>query len=239
MKDEEVLIYNGSKKIRKTSYSIFTNGNIEVTGPITKPGLRIPNKLARLLYLKSKLGNQNIIPVVVFNHDIKINNSITTKQFGKHAKVILIGKSEFQTIETNQIILLDRINEFTMENKTREKKAIFENPNIEITGHRISNNQGSEFEKYVGNILENENQKVISNALIRCYGKDFEIDHLAVKNEEVTVVSCKDRSNWNSTTLNEEIKHYLINLLFRKNILGTQKGRLFVKTKNGMLDKII
>jgi len=60
-----------------------------------------------------------------------------------------------------------------------------------------------------------------------------------VKNKEVTVVSCKDRSNWNSTTLNEEIKQYLLILLFRKNILGAQKGRLFVKTKNKIIDKII
>ena len=219
--------------------SILFLVEIKTGNPTGKIVQEVEYDMARLLYLKSKLGNQNIIPIVVFNHDLKINKTITTKQFGKHAKVILIGSSEFQKIEKNPFILLDRINEFKKKNKLLEKKTTFDNPNIEITGHRVSNHQGSEFENYVGNILKEENQQVFSNVLIRCYGKDFEIDHLAAKNKEVTVVSCKDRSNWNNTTLNEEIKQYLLILLFRKNILDAQKGRLFVKTKNGIIDKTI
>ncbi|MHA1761117.1 MAG: NERD domain-containing protein, partial [Candidatus Heimdallarchaeota archaeon] len=212
---------------------------IKTGNPKGKLVQEVEHDMARLLYLKSKLGNQNIIPIVVFNHDLKINNTITTKQFGKHAKVILIGSSEFQKMEKSPTILLDRINGFKKEDNQIKKLSLFENPDIEITGHRVSNHQGSEFEKYVSDLLENENQKVFSNVLLRCSGKDFEIDQIAIKKEEVSIVSCKDRSNWKSTSLNEEIKHYLLILNFRKTILGAQKGRLFVKTKNGILDKTI
>ncbi len=43
MKNKKRLIFEGSKEKRKTSYNIYTNGIIEIKGPITKPGLRISN----------------------------------------------------------------------------------------------------------------------------------------------------------------------------------------------------
>ncbi len=199
----------------------------------------VEHDIARLLYLKSKLGNPNVIPIVVFNDDIKINNSITTKEFGMYARVILIGFSEFQLLEKEPTHLLDRINEFKNECLPLEKNSIFENSDIEIIGNRVSNHQGSEFESYVSDVLKSENFQVISNVLIRCCGKEFEIDHLATKNGRTSIVSCKDRSNWKSTTLKEEIKKYLIILLFRKGILGTHKGRLYVKTKNKIIVKTL
>lgn len=219
---------------RKTELLLVEIKTGESKGKIIK---EVEYDLARLLYLKSKISKQNIIPIAFFNSDIIKNSIITTKQFGAYAQVILIGLSEFELLEKKPSLFLDRIKEFKNESRFQKRSDFFENPNIEIIGLRKSNHLGTELESYVGNILRNEGHQVFSNVLIRCCGKDFEIDHLAVKDKKVSIVSCKDNSNWKSTSINEVLKKYLITLLFRKNLFGLDNARLYLKTNKELIVK--
>ncbi|HUT82596.1 MAG TPA: hypothetical protein VMZ29_15475 [Candidatus Bathyarchaeia archaeon] len=228
----DILIAIFNKKQNKTSLILIEikTGNIK-----DKKIINTEYDIARLYFLKENLGNQNIIPIVIFDSDIKGNNMITTKQFGLFVHTILIGLAEFQVIKNNPSLLLERISEYENTNPIEGKYNFFKNPNIEILGRRQSNHQGSHFERYIENLLIKENFQVSSNILVRCCGKEFELDHLATKNNKLEIISCKDRTNWKSSSIDEEMKKYLIKLNFRRKIFGIDKGRLFIKTNNKLI----
>ena len=92
--------------------------------------------------------------------------------------------------------------------------------------------KGLFFEQRTRRELEKRGYKVISNIIISQCGKHFEIDHLAIKDEQVELISCKDRSSF----------RYLPNLYFKitsayywlylyHKILNNLDGQLFVRVK--------
>ncbi|MBD3190452.1 MAG: hypothetical protein GF308_07400 [Candidatus Heimdallarchaeota archaeon] len=81
-------------------------------------------------------------------------------------------------------------------------------------------------------MLEQEGYQVASNVMFRQVGKFFEIDHLAFKDEEVLMISCKDRSNYQYLpSTYRKIRGAANHLEFRQQLLKISKGRLFIKVK--------
>ncbi|MHA1354428.1 MAG: hypothetical protein ACTSR1_04555, partial [Candidatus Heimdallarchaeota archaeon] len=96
--------------------------------------------------------------------------------------------------------------------------------------------QGADFERNTKHLLEEKGFKVISNVLFSYYGKHFEIDLIAFKDESVQLISCKDRSNFcYLPNLYSKIIFAYGQLYLNQKTLNNAKGKLHVRVKEEFL----
>jgi len=216
--------------------------------------------IAELKNLQRKLG-ESVIPIMFINYDIYRGGGgrrIATEEFGTANGIILIGTNEMEKIKQDKNVLLERIEQYkqgmsspnhemtshaliSKQEKNEETELLLSklplletklSPDILIHGTIQSNENGVEFEKEIQRELEIEGYQVIPNVVLSRHGILFEIDLLAIKYDEITFVSCKDRSNYKiRDKLSQNIKLDANVLEHRMSIFHADKGILFVKTR--------
>ncbi|MGC9778229.1 MAG: NERD domain-containing protein [Candidatus Heimdallarchaeota archaeon] len=101
---------------------------------------------------------------------------------------------------------------------------------IQIRGTIDAHGAGKNFEQETRVELENEGYEVISNVKLSQKEIDIELDHIAIKDDELTIVSCKDQSDYkNPQKLAQHIKESASVLEHRMNLLNFDNALLFVK----------
>ena len=97
--------------------------------------------------------------------------------------------------------------------------------------------KGVIYEEQTRQELEQKGFTVISNILISKHGKQFEIDHLAIKNNQVTLISCKDRSHFQELpNLYSKIAFAYGWVFLYSKALNNVKGKLFIRVKQEYLE---
>ncbi len=90
--------------------------------------------------------------------------------------------------------------------------------------------KGTAYEHEIRKKLIKNGYQVASNVMLSNLSKPFEVDHLAFKNNAITLVSCKDRRN---ISYEPDLPHLIreaANVLeFRKNLLNIDTAILYVK----------
>ncbi|MGC9778107.1 MAG: hypothetical protein HZR80_02575 [Candidatus Heimdallarchaeota archaeon] len=90
--------------------------------------------------------------------------------------------------------------------------------------------KGITYEREIRDRLIENGYQVASNVILSNLSKPFEVDHIAFKDNKITLVSCKDRSNISyEPELPHLIKEAANTLEFRKNLLNADKAVLYVK----------
>ncbi|MHA1640779.1 MAG: hypothetical protein ACTSXA_08760 [Candidatus Heimdallarchaeota archaeon] len=89
---------------------------------------------------------------------------------------------------------------------------------------------GVSYEQAIYSRLIAQGYQVASNILCTHLTKPFEIDHLAFKENKMIIVSCKDRSTISHESDLQQLIQEAANMIeYRKNLLGAEKGILYVK----------
>ncbi|MCE7744827.1 MAG: hypothetical protein GPJ52_06795 [Candidatus Heimdallarchaeota archaeon] len=223
----------------------------------------VDNAISNLRHFVNRIGNENITPIVVMNDDMKAGNKIISKDFGDKIGVLVIGSEELNTLKENPKMLSERISEFKqMSEKTTNKEStradskgltvdIHEDPEIneliserlspevEIIGQRAIRESGVKFELEVKEILEEEGFTVIPNVVVSYSGRRMEIDLIAVKDGEIEVVSCKDRSgSTNSWSVSTDIKNAANRIEFAKDLLSADRGTQYTKVNPKISERV-
>jgi len=222
--------------------------------------------IAELKNLQRKLG-ESVIPIMFINYDIKNGGgkAIVTEKFGTANNIILIGSNEMDKIKQDKNVLLDRIEQYkqgilspnrdissyeliSKQETSKDNELLFSklsllesklSLDVLIHGTITSNTNGAEFEKETQKELEKEGYQVIPNVSLSRNGIMFEVDLLVIKGNEITFVSCKDRSDYKiRDKLTQNIKLDANVLEHRMNIFNPDNGLLFVKTLEKHIDKM-
>lgn len=118
-------------------------------------------------------------------------------------------------------------------NKLLEKLYFIETKlptTIRIRGINAAHSAGKIFEQETRAKLEKAGYEVISNVRLSQNKINIELDHIAIKDNELTIVSCKDRSDLkNPQKLAQLIKESASVLEHRMNLLNFDNALLFVK----------
>ncbi len=227
---------------------------------------QIDDAIANLHHYKKRIGNESTTPIIFMNDDFKSGNRIITKEFGDEIGVILIGLSELENLKTNPELLNNRINEFKhqqlslMKNqKTKATVKWFSStykdnkilqkykdllaekipPEIQIKGQRASTGKGAKFEEKIKDELEKEGYDVVSNVMFSYFERIMEIDLLAFKDQEMKVVSCKDKSSsTNPWSVNTDVKNAANRIEFRLDLLNADKAEFYVNINSEIIDYI-
>ncbi len=98
---------------------------------------------------------------------------------------------------------------------------------------------GSEYEKYIRELLESLDFQVVSNILFSFYGKHFEVDHLIFKNGKMQAISCKDRESFRYLpNLYSKIRFAIGELSLHQKTINCYKSQLYIKVKEEFLPKL-
>lgn len=104
---------------------------------------------------------------------------------------------------------------------------------------KLSTPTGIEFELYIRKKLETTGVQVISNILFSQNGKHFEVDLLAIRDKEIELISCKDRSSFQYTpNLYSKIVFAFGWLILRRKSLKNVHGKLFIRVKKSILSNL-
>ncbi|MHA1749353.1 MAG: hypothetical protein ACTSYF_12005, partial [Promethearchaeota archaeon] len=222
--------------------------------------------IAELKNLQRKLG-ESVIPIMFINYDIKNGggNEIVTEKFGTANNIILIGLEEIDEIKQDKNVLLERIERYkqcnlspnrdissyeliSKQETSKDKELLLSklsllesklSPDVLIHGTITSHRNGADFEKEIKGELERDGYKVIPNVSLSRNEIMFEVDLLAIKGDEITFVSCKDRSDYKKRyKLTQNIKINANVLEHRMNLFNPDNGLLFVKTRKEHTNKM-
>ncbi|MHA1364957.1 MAG: hypothetical protein ACTSP5_00905 [Candidatus Heimdallarchaeota archaeon] len=193
---------------------------------------------AKLVHFTRKINEKMIVPILIVNSNMVHQNGCSIKQIYNGFGVEIILLNDFLKMEKKPQLLQELI-----KRKIEEKSYSNRNENyskeLHFIGHLKSNNAGTDFEKQVKEILENEGLQTTSNMLYSFRGRRFEIDHVASDNEMEIMISCKNRSSvrtyWRTIT---DIVDSINVLELRKRIFGYKKARLYVKVPQQYKPKI-
>lgn len=223
----------------------------------------VDNAISNLTHYVNRIGNENIIPIVVMKDDMISGSKVITKDFGNKIGVLVIGSKELNDLKENPEMLSERISEFKqMSEKTASKEItkadskeltldLHQNPEInelisdrlppevEIVGQRAIRETGVKFENEVKEKLEEKGFTVVPNVVVSYYGRQMEIDLIVVKDGEIEVVSCKDRSgSKNSWSVSTDIKNAANRIEFGKNLMNADRGTLYTKVNPKISERI-
>lgn len=91
----------------------------------------------------------------------------------------------------------------------------------------------SNYEKVVFNKLVKRKFDVMSNVMFHFFGRNIEIDHVAIRDKTISIISCKDLSETSIYSyLVNRIKFALNLIEFRKKQLGINQAFLFLNIPN-------
>ena len=91
-------------------------------------------------------------------------------------------------------------------------------------------NYGGDFENEIQLIFEKEGYDVVSNLLISYYNRKMEIDLVCFKNNEITLISCRNATNVKCLmSLKLDLKQKACKIEYRKFLLNADEAKLYVK----------
>ena len=138
--------------------------------------VEIDSAIAEMEHFRRKLGSKIII-IIIMNDDLFKQNKIITSKFGRKNNILLIGKTELESMISKPTLLLDKIN------LLKEKSA--HNLEINITNksdnlikslNNLSELKNTIFQKYRTQIMEKMPKfvRIISTLQIKNKGRKFE-----------------------------------------------------------------
>ncbi len=200
--------------------------------PSNKCGI-IESAIAKLYHLRKRINKKTIIPILVINEDVFYKGKLVTREYGNLCNIILIGQIELAELIKNPSKLHDRIKQYLDSQNSKQSHI----PSKLRTVYAVS--EGSDFENKIKQQLLADGYKVNSNVIFRIQYKHMEIDHVATKQSEKILVSCKDhwkmKSKWKILSKLSEILNLIV---LRKALLGFSKARLYVRIHPNLKDKI-
>jgi len=200
--------------------------------PSNKCGI-IESAIAKLYQLRKRIGKKTTIPILFINEDVFYKGKLVTKDYGNLCDIILIGRRELANLIENPSKLRERISQYI--NNQNSKQSLIANKLRTVNA--IS--EGSDFENKIKQQLLTDGYKVESNVIYRIQHKHMEIDHVAIKQSEKLLISCKDHSKIKSEwKVLSKLSEALNLIVFRKALLGFPHARLYMRVHSNLKDKI-
>jgi len=229
--------------------------NIELKtslGEFSKTDL-VDEEISSLNHFEKILGSEKVISIIIMNDDLISRKEIITRDFGNKIGKLIIGKNELNKIINNPLELKNIINDFKKLKEYKHKNSkhsnkinVFSNnvndidliesklpKGIKIAGCRKYNSEGAEFEKEIREQLRTEGYKIKSNLRFSYFSRIMEIDHIGLKNEELTIISCKDKASTNNVwTISDAINESANLIEYKKDILKADNAILCIKVSS-------
>jgi len=223
---------------------------------------KIDRAIAKILNFSRKLNSKNVIPILIVNEDFRYNNEIITEEYGSKLNMILIGQYEFQNLVRNPMNFVNKIKAFdfseksSSQNKKKKNLVTSKITNEVILKYKIKLSEiinhkakiialkkqtgiGSVFEKCIARKYEESGYEVVNNLIIQLYNRKMEIDVLAMNNNNVILISCKNMSQVKKIDyLTQRIKESANLIEHRANLLGIDSARVHVKVNSSVFPKI-
>jgi len=205
---------------RKNITSIIT---IEIKSSIGKSSTSIiQDTIYECLHFERKFEKN--ITSLIFSY--KNFNSNKIYNFAEQNGVILIDKSTYTEIKNGKLNLKTYVKLFESNIKNNQYPQ-----NLRFNGFENNENAGSNFEKEVKKLLENDGYSVVSNAVFYLNKQKIEIDLIARKDDENIIVSCRDAKDISDKVSLKKIINKRANKIeHRRILLVANSARLYVKT---------
>ena len=111
--------------------------------------------------------------------------------------------------------------------------------NIQLISLLGINHAGSSFEQEIRQLMEAKGYDVITNVLFGYFGRKMEIDILGVKNDRITIVSCRDASSVKCLmSFRLDLKQKSCKLEYRRTLLNADFACLYVKVTPEVFQKV-
>ena len=222
----DVLVIEFDK--RKNITSIIA---IEIKSSISKSSTSIiRDTIYECLHFERKF-EKNITSLIMAYKNF---NSNKIYNFAELNSVILIDKSTYTKIKNGKLNLKTYVKLFESNIKNNQYPQ-----NLRFHGFENNENAGSNFEKEVKKLLENDGFSVVSNAVFYLNKQKIEIDLIARKDDENIIVSCRDAKGISDKVSLKKIINKRANKIeHRKNLLVVNSARLYVKTHSNLKEDL-
>jgi len=214
----------------------------------------IKDKLGEQLHTKSKLREDNrIIPILL--HPIKFTTD-NNKKMAKSLSILLLNGDDLKEILVNPKSLFSKVDQF-QKNRLDQKNELVKQldsckiaerddlklllkhkklvektfpVDVSIIGINKIERKGSAFEREIQKELEKEGYEVQRNVEMIYFGKLFEIDLLAIKDDEILFVECRDGSKLSKLKdINKQIRTKIALTELNMKLFKAHKARVYVK----------